>query len=75
MVKMEVTTWYVWIIVAEVCMVVFFVASVLSLGDVLTGDFVWRVAVISAVSLIRSYVMKVTGGRLRLLSYARVQRI
>ncbi|KAI5798151.1 phospholipid-translocating P-type ATPase [Pyronema domesticum] len=81
MVAMEVTTWHMWMVIAEICTLVFFVASVPFLGDyfeleyVLTGDFVWRVAVISAVSLIPPYVVKVAGRRLRPPSYAKVQGI
>ncbi|KAF8542246.1 phospholipid-translocating P-type ATPase [Trichophaea hybrida] len=81
MVALEITTWHLWMILAEIGTAIAFVASIPFLGDyfeleyVLTRAFLWRVIFISAISLIPPWVVKAVRRRLKPPSYAKVQGI
>lgn len=81
MVALEITTWHLWMILAEIGTAIAFVASIPFLGDyfeldyVLSHAFLWRVIVISAISLIPPWVVKAIRRRLKPPSYAKVQGI
>ncbi|KAI5859076.1 P-type ATPase-like protein [Tricharina praecox] len=81
MVALEITTWHLWMVLAEVGTAIAFVCSIPFLGDyfeldyVLTLGFLWRVVVISSISLIPPWVVKAVRRRLKPPSYAKVQGI
>ena len=81
MVALEITTWHLWMVLAEVGTAIAFICSIPFLGDyfeleyVLTLGFLWRVAVISSISLIPPWVVKAVRRRLKPPSYAKVQGI
>ncbi|KAI5837824.1 P-type ATPase-like protein [Morchella snyderi] len=81
MVALEITTWHAYMIFAEVGTAVLFFASMPLLGEyfdlsyIVTLGFVWRVAVISAISLIPPWVAKAVRRRLKPPSSAKVQGI
>jgi phospholipid-translocating ATPase len=68
-------------IIAELATGLFFLATIPLLRDyfelsyVITWDFVWRVAVICAISLIPPWIVKAVRRRLKPPSYAKVQGI
>lgn len=81
MVALEITTWHKLMIFAEVGTAVAFLVSIPFLGDyfdlpyVITLGFLWRVAVISSISLIPPWVAKAVRRRLKPPSYAKVQGV
>jgi len=81
MVALEITTWHMWMIFAEIGTAIAFLVSVPFLGDyfdlkyVISLAFLWRVVVISAVSLIPPWIVKTILRRLKPPSYAKVQGI
>ena len=81
MVALEITTWHLWMIFAEIGTAILFVVSVPFLGDyfeleyVLTLAFLWRVVAISAISLIPPWAVKAASRRLKPPSYAKVRGI
>ncbi|KAA8910994.1 P-type ATPase-like protein [Sphaerosporella brunnea] len=81
MVALEITTWHLWMILAEIGTAIAFLVSIPFLGDyfelpyVLSLAFLWRVAVISSISLIPPWVVKAVRRRIKPPSYAKVQGI
>jgi len=81
MVAMEVTTWHVYMIFAEVGTAVVFFASWPFLSDyfdlrfLITGGFWWRVAVVIAVAVVPPWVFRVVKRRLRPPNYAKLQGV
>jgi len=70
-----------WMIFAELGTALFFFASIPLLGEyfdlryVISWAFLWRVAVISAISLVPPWVVKAVRRRLKPPSYAKVQGV
>ncbi|KAI5789083.1 phospholipid-translocating P-type ATPase [Geopyxis carbonaria] len=81
MVALEITTWHMWMIFAEIGTAIAFMISIPFLGDyfdleyVISWAFLWRVLVISAISLIPPWTVKAVRRRLKPPSYAKVQGI
>ena len=81
MVAMEVTTWH-WIMMTCIAATfVIYVSSVPLLGDyfdlnyVWSGEFVWKVVVIAAVSLVPTYIVKVVRRTVKPPSYRKVRGV
>lgn len=72
---------HMWMVFAELGTALFFFATIPALGEyfelsyVITLAFVWRVAVISAISLIPPWIVKTVRRRLKPPSYAKVRGI
>ncbi|KAL7275997.1 putative aminophospholipid-translocase [Rhizina undulata] len=81
MVALEITTWHAWMIFAEIGTALLFFASIPLLSDyfdleyVISLGFIWRVAVISSISLIPPWIAKAVRRKLKPPSYAKVQGI
>lgn len=81
MVALEITTWHAYMIFAELGTAILFFASMPLLGEyfdlsyIVTIGFVWRVAVISSISLIPPWVAKAVRRKLKPPSSAKVQGI
>ena len=81
MVALEITTWHLWMVLAEIGTLIVFAATIPFLGEyfaleyMITGGFAWRVVVIMAVSLVPPAVVKTVGRKLKPPSYAKVRGI
>ncbi|PWW77289.1 phospholipid-translocating P-type ATPase [Tuber magnatum] len=81
MVALEITTWHMWMIFAELGTALVFFASIPLLGEyfelkyVISWAFLWRVAVISVISLVPPWVVKAVMRKLKPPSYAKVRGI
>ncbi|KAG0123467.1 phospholipid-translocating P-type ATPase [Tuber indicum] len=81
MVALEITTWHMWMIFAELGTAIFFFASIPFLGEyfdlkyVVSWAFLWRVVVISVISLVPPWIVKTVSRRLKPPSYAKVRGI
>ncbi|KAJ3057758.1 putative aminophospholipid-translocase, partial [Podochytrium sp. JEL0797] len=78
MVAFEINTWHPWMVWSEVVSVLIYVASMwflttdFDLTFILTWNFIWKVGVITAVSSLPLYVMKVVNRRLNPPSYTKI---
>jgi len=78
MVALEITTWHVYMVAAEIVTLFFYVISIAFLPEyfdlsfVMTTRFVWKVALIVAISSLPLYLIKLIRGRLKPATYTKL---